>query len=448
MANGKQKKIFRKLRLVSRPGRDVAAQACQGSMAELQAELAAVRDALSFGLLRFDAEGNCTHVNQVLETMLGLPSAEILGKRWRRCIYREDRYRLLHEMAGWRNAGQETGKAVCRIWGGDDRPIWVALKAVPIILDGALTGYVGSVEDITARRSGDLALLKSEQRLRMITDNVPALITYVMPDERLAFANRHYENVYGVLHEEACGMHASELLGPDVYNQSKPYIREALSGKPVSFERQIGSGESVRYERVRYIPEFDLQGKVAGYFGLVEDITELKLVEAQLRKLVRFDPLTGLANRIQFEEKLTDAIRHSRRNETLMAIMFLDIDHFKVINDEFGHQAGDEVLCEFAQRLQACVRETDTVARLAGDEFVIILEGLSAPEEAFGVARKIIAAMSVEFVVSGIWRKVTASVGIAVRKSEEENPQALLRQADDAMYRAKAAGRNTFESRI
>lgn len=448
MANGKRNHFFQKLGLEAGQELGLPVPVPEGSLPELQAELAAIRDTLPFGLFRFDVKGNCIYVNHVLEAMTGLRSIEMLGKGWRRCICPEDRYRVLHELANWRATATQACKIVCRIWRSDGQPAWVALKAVSIILDGVPNGYVGSLEDITTHRSGDLALLKSEQRLRMITDNVPALITYVMPDERLAFANRRYEDVYGVLHEEVCGMHARELLGPDVYDKSRPYIREALSGKSVRFERQIGSGESVRYERVCYIPEFDLHGKVAGYFGLVEDITELKLVEAQLRKLVRFDPLTGLANRIQFEEKLNDAIRHSRRNETLMAIMFLDIDHFKAINDALGHQAGDEVLCEFAQRLQACVRETDTVARLAGDEFVIILEGLSVPEEAFGVARKIIAAMSVEFEVSGTWRKVTASVGIAVRKSEEENPQALLRQADDAMYRAKSAGRNTFESRV
>lgn len=447
--NAKKINFFRKLRFELRAMQSAAhspVRPVSEDSPELQAELNALRDALPLGLARFDLDDNCIHVNRALETMAGVPAQSMLGKGWRRSIYPGDRYRLLHELALWSNGGIGTGNAVCRLWRSDGETLWVALQVVAVIRDGSVCGYVGSVNDITARRSGELALLKSEQRLRLITDNVPALIAYVLPDERVAFANRCYEDAYGVLHEELCGMHTWDVLGPAVYEKSRLYIREALAGNAVSFEREVECGDAVRHERVRYIPEFDVHGAVAGYFGLVEDITELKQVEARLRKLVRFDALTGLANRIQFEEKLNDAIRHSRRNETLMAVMFLDIDHFKAINDELGHQAGDEVLREFALRLLACVRETDTVARLAGDEFVIILEGLSTPEEAFGVARKIIAAMSSEFAVTGAVRKVSASVGIAVRESDEENAQVLLRQADDAMYRAKSAGRNTFES--
>jgi diguanylate cyclase (GGDEF)-like protein len=127
-----------------------------------------------------------------------------------------------------------------------------------------------------------------------------------------------------------------------------------------------------------------------------------------------------------------------------MAVIFLDIDHFKMINDQLGHRGGDDVLAEFAKRLKHCVRETDTVARLAGDEFVIVLEGLHAADEPKLVAEKIIDAMEREFVTSGTSRKVTTSIGIALRRGTETDPAALLHRADEALYRAKAAGRNTF----
>lgn len=322
--------------------------------------------------------------------------------------------------------------------------IWVSVKAVTIIVDGKANGYVASLEDITAHRAGELALLKSEQRLRLITDNVPALIAYVTPDERVAFANRRYEEAYGILHEELCGMRTWEVLGPDVYTVSRPYIRQALSGTAANFERQVKQGNTVRHERVSYIPDIDPQGRVAGFFGMVDDITDLKQIEEQLRNLIRFDSLTGIGNRAHFEERLIDAIRHSRRNGTLMAVMFLDIDHFKEINDTLGHHSGDEVLREFAQRLLRCVRETDTVARLAGDEFVIILEGLSNADEAPAVAGKIVSAMRQDFAIGGKERKVTASIGITVRQGDEEDAMLLLRRADEALYQAKSAGRNTY----
>jgi diguanylate cyclase (GGDEF)-like protein/PAS domain S-box-containing protein len=410
----------------------------------VKAELAAVKESAPFGLCRLNRHGECITVNAMLEKMAGLQKEKILGKRWRRRIHPEDRFGLLHELANWRSDGAQPSNPVCRLMRPDGSAIWISIRALPVIIDGQIDGYVASVDDITERRINETALLKSEQRLRLIADNIPALIAYVLPDERVASANHRYEEAYGVLHEELCGMYTWEVLGQDVYQKSRRYIHDALAGKPAHFEREVIQDGKVRFERVRYIPEFDLEGKVAGYFGLVEDITELKLVEAQLRKLVRHDSLTGLANRLQFEEKLGDAIRYSRRHQTLMAVMFLDIDHFKTINDTFGHQVGDEVLCEFGKRLLACVRQTDTVARLAGDEFVIILEGLSAQDEACGVARKIIAVMNADFKTSSGLRKITTSVGIAVRQEAEEDAQMLLHRADDAMYQAKSAGRNTF----
>lgn len=411
-----------------------------------QAQLQAVNDASPLGLIYTNLDGNCSYANRTMEHMMGRPLASLCGKAWRRCVHPQDRLRLMAELANWNAQQDPPYTSVCRLGRAGDTLLWVALKVVPVLVNGKPVGYVASVEDITERRANDLALIKSEQRLRLITDNIPALVCYVNADERVAFANRRYEEAYGILHEELPGIKASELLGPEVYAQSRDYIQTALAGTTIMFERTVSCEAGVRHERVSYIPDFDDQGAVAGYFGLVEDITALKHVEAQLRKLVRVDALTGIANRIQFEERLDDAVRYSRRYGTLMALLFLDIDNFKVINDTCGHQSGDMVLREFAQRLQACVRDTDTVARLAGDEFVIILEGLGAAEEAQGVARKIIDSMQRPFEVCGQKRAVTASIGVAVRLQDEDNAQSLLGRADEALYRAKSAGRNTFET--
>jgi diguanylate cyclase (GGDEF)-like protein/PAS domain S-box-containing protein len=411
-----------------------------------QAQLQAVNDASPLGLIYTSVTGECSYVNRTLEHMAARPLARLSGKSWRRCLHPFDRARILADLAAWDGQRDPAYATVCRLGRSGDAALWVALKVAPVLVAGKVVGYVGSLEDITARRKNELALIKSEQRLRLITDNIPALVAYVTTDERIAFANRRYEEAYGILHEELAGMAVSEVLGSDVYAQSHAYIRQALAGTPVLFERAVRCEQGVRHERVSYIPDIDQCGDVAGYFGLVEDITALKQVEAQLRQLVRVDPLTGIPNRLQFDERLDDAIRYSRRYGSGMALLFLDIDNFKEINDSCGHQGGDQVLREFAQRLQACVRDTDTVARLAGDEFVIILEGLAAPEEAQGVARKIIAAMQHPFEVCGKPRAVTTSIGVAVRQHEEVDAKALLGRADEALYRAKSAGRNTFET--
>lgn len=412
-----------------------------------QGQLQAVNDAIPLGLIYTSLEGNCSYVNRTMEDMSGRPLSALRGKGWRHCVHPQDRLRLHAELTSWHSQPEHAPyTGVCRLRGPQSKLLWARLKVVPVLVGGRAVGYVGSVEDVTERRANELALIKGEQRLRLITDNIPALVAYVNADEQVTFANRRYEEAYGILHEELAGMPACEVLGPQVYAQSRQYIRQALTGVPVLFERTVNCEDGLRHERVSYIPDVEPQGAVAGYFGLVEDITALKHVEAQLRKLVRIDALTGLANRIQFEERLDDAMRYSRRYGTLMALLFLDIDHFKEINDTCGHQGGDNVLREFAQRLQSCVRDTDTVARLAGDEFVIVLEGLTAAEEAQAVARKIILAMQTPFDICGRQRSVTTSIGVAVRRQDEDDAQGLLGRADVALYRAKSAGRNTFET--
>lgn len=161
--------------------------------------------------------------------------------------------------------------------------------------------------------------------------------------------------------------------------------------------------------------------------------------------MAKYDSLTRLANRAQFNEKLNDAIARGGRSKMVMAVLLLDIDHFKAINDELTHQTGDQVLIEFAQRLNASVRQTDTVAHLANDKFAIILEGMHIAEEATIVARKIIQKLEYAFEVLGTMRRVTASIGIAIRPEDQTDADALLHKADEALYMAKAAGRNTYQ---
>ena len=169
-----------------------------------------------------------------------------------------------------------------------------------------------------------------------------------------------------------------------------------------------------------------------------------KAAERRLHELARVDTLTGLPNRRHFLEKLDEAMARSPRAQRPMALMYLDIDHFKSINDSRGHGVGDAVLQQFADRLRAAVRVTDTVARLAGDEFVIIIEGLNVREEASLVAGKIVASMGTPMAVDGGEVAVTTSIGVAVLGPEMRSADELLAQADAALYAAKRAGRNTF----
>jgi len=534
-----------------------------------QAQLQAFNDSLPVALFMTDLLGNATYVNKTYEALSGATAQQLVGNKWFRCLHGTEQEAAA---GGWvaAIAQQVPYHGVHRVLRPGCKPWWGSFKAVPMLIDQQGSGYVGSVEDITGRLEAEKALRTSEQRLRLITDNIPALIAYVTPDQRLAFANSRYQAAFNLPATGPTGMLAQDVLGADVYAQSLPYVEAALHGTPGTFERLVTHVGQLRWERVSYMPEADEQQRIAGFFSLVEDITELKQaqhtfaksemrlrmitdnlpaliayidrderyrfcngyyetvlglkpekilgakleeviglksykemsphiervwagervsfeptklepgkdrhfmydfipdfgidksvvgfysmvmdisalkkVENQLRILARFDSLTGLPNRNHFEEKLDEAIARSRRSQRMMAVMFLDIDHFKDINDTMGHHGGDSVLREVACRLQRCVRKTDTVSRLAGDEFTIILEGLQAEEESAMVANKIIHAMQENFVAGDVACAVTLSIGIAIRRADEIDAELLLQRADKALYAAKSAGRNQFQN--
>jgi diguanylate cyclase (GGDEF)-like protein/PAS domain S-box-containing protein len=174
------------------------------------------------------------------------------------------------------------------------------------------------------------------------------------------------------------------------------------------------------------------------------DYNEIKSSEKLSRHLSLHDSLTGLPNRLAFNDRLAWAISYARRNGDKLAVMFLDADGFKAVNDTYGHEAGDSILVETAQRLKGCIRSTDTVARLGGDEFSAVLTQLKDEEDASLVARKFVKAFEKPFEVNGDPIKLTVSVGISLYPRDGQEPSDLLRKADSAMYRVKARGKNAF----
>ena len=311
---------------------------------------------------------------------------------------------------------------------------------------GKVLGFYAMVLDITPRRTAELQLSAQEKLLRGLTDNLPALVSYIDREERFQFNNQPYEKWLGKPLSEITGKHVREVVGDEAYFKYKRFFDQALEGKRTDFAFADERDGSKRYYNAAYIPLFDEAGGVIGVCCMINDITEIKKVELQLIKLARVDSLTGLPNRVQFDESLKRAMARSRRGGLEMALMYLDIDRFKSINDTYGHQVGDDALVEFAHRLSSAVRRTDVVARLSGDEFVIILEEMKNEAEAEIVANKIIASMGVPFMLGGAEYRVTTSIGIAVLRDDDVDAQALLRRADKALYHAKAAGRNAFRS--
>jgi diguanylate cyclase (GGDEF)-like protein len=181
------------------------------------------------------------------------------------------------------------------------------------------------------------------------------------------------------------------------------------------------------------------------FVGIVRDVTERKQVEQKITHLAHHDYLTGLPNRALFLDNLEHAIPLARRGHYNVAILFLDLDGFKRVNDTLGHDAGDLLLKEVARRLKALVRNSDTVARIGGDEFTFILNNIGAEENAAAVAQKIIAALSAPVDIKGQACQIGGSIGIAIYPDDAKNYDTLLTQADEAMYLAKQSGKNTWK---
>ena len=295
-----------------------------------------------------------------------------------------------------------------------------------------------------ARRQAEHALQVSEQRLRTITDNVPALIAYVGADQRYQFVNQAFAAWFASGREAIVGCTAHEILGEHAYQCAHPYIAAALRGEHIRYERTTVKGTTENVWQVTYVPEWDAHQQVRGFFALLTDITDTKQHAAQLEALALSDALTGLPNRRLLKDRIGQAIAHARRHDTVMAVLFLDLDGFKTINDTLGHDMGDLLLQQVAQRLVGAVRAEDTIARLGGDEFVICLARLTAPEDAGVVAAKLIRTVAYPYALQGQEGHVTVSIGIALYPQSGDTDAALMHAADAALYAAKHAGKNVY----
>ncbi|WP_344805503.1 PAS domain S-box protein [Allohahella marinimesophila] len=308
---------------------------------------------------------------------------------------------------------------------------------------GEPDGFYALAFDMTDRKMGELRLAESEERLRTITDNLPVLIAYIDRDEVHRFANATYKLWFGISPNEVIGKRVSEIMSPEAYEAGREQLHSNLAGEHVRFDTEMEVDGERRHARIVGIPDFK-DGSVRGVYVMTTDITSEKVHEQQLQALAREDTLTGLPNRRAFREAFNTASLRAARSGTPLVLIILDVDYFKRINDSLGHSGGDAVLTEFARRLKASVRATDTVARFAGDEFTIILENVEPPSDATRVAEKIVVAMREPFDVLGQSTVVTTSIGIAVASGPDIDEATLVARADEALYQAKAKGRDGY----
>lgn len=223
------------------------------------------------------------------------------------------------------------------------------------------------------------------------------------------------------------------------------YAESLQNRTPYSIEHRLLFPDG----RIKFVHEkgktlYDEEGRACRSIGTVQDITEQKMMQESIERMAHYDTLTNLPNRAMFYDRLRQALALAKRNEGGLTLFFMDLDGFKQVNDTLGHHAGDLLLMGVAERLSLCVRESDTVSRLGGDEFTVILSGMHKHEDVVGVAQKIIQAISDPFYLEGREARIGISIGIARYTEEASSEDALVKQADQAMYRAKLAGKNTY----
>jgi len=313
----------------------------------------------------------------------------------------------------------------------------------------------------SARRTAraEAALRESEERLRMVADNVPALISYVDREQRYRFSNRTYGAWFGIEHEKMRGRSVQEVFGEEAYGRMRANLERVLAGSAVEFELVAGEGGRQRTLQMSCVPHLGPQAEVLGFYMLGNDVSALKRAQEDLRFaaiqlqhdarrlefLAHHDTLTGLPNRAMFADRAREAVAHARRHGKTAALLFLDLDNFKQVNDSLGHDVGDALLKIIASRLRASVRGEDFIARIGGDEFCVLLQSIAEPREAAAVAQKLLHELGKGYRIGAHQLASGASIGIACVPQDGEDVATLLRLADAAMYRAKDLGRNGYQ---
>lgn len=315
------------------------------------------------------------------------------------------------------------------------------------ILTGMELIYVHELRSALQER--DAALNVSRRNLRMAEKIIETSFEGVIVTDkegRIQSVNPAFTRLTGYEAHEVIGKKPSVLSsgrqGPEFYREMWQLLARDGRWQGELWNRRK-NGE-IYPELLTITAISDEDGELTHYAAVFSDITRLKENEYRFRNLAYFDPLTNLPNRRLFDDRLNVAFAHAHRSHTRLALLFIDLDGFKGVNDRLGHDVGDDLLVAAAQRLAECLREDDTVARLGGDEFVIILGATEAPDSAEWVARRVLESLQMPFFLSGQSLQVSASIGISYYPDHGDSPEELLKRADTAMYRAKEQGRSRY----
>lgn len=420
--------------------------------------LKAVIDANSIGTWRMNLQTGELVINDKWAHLLGYTLCELLPTdrlTWERLTHPEDRascISLLGQYAKGRISGYT---ADIRMRHKNGTWVWINTRGriTSRTQSGETEWILGTHFDISAQIKAESSLHDKSQQMQAIVDNMLDGVISIDHQGLVLTFNQAAEHIFGYSSHEVIGQNVSMLMKTpqrephegDITHYSRTGIGnvvgrnrelEALHRDGTLFPIELGLAEVERLGEISFI-------------GIVRDITQRKKGEEEIRQLAFYDPLTGLPNRRLLLERLQRMIARCARQENYCALLFMDMDNFKTLNDSVGHGKGDILLVQIGKRLLSCVREGDTVARLGGDEFVVVIEGLSdeghtAANQAELIAEKILAELKGEFDLDGYPYSSSVSIGVSLFNDASTSIEDLLKQSDMAMYKAKAAGRGSI----
>ncbi|NYS78040.1 diguanylate cyclase [Halomonas glaciei] len=393
-------------------------------------------------------DGTYESLNPVTEAIVGLSESDLLGKHFRSVVCEpacsnQDVERT--EIAFNRAInGLPSSYTMRFVREGASQDLEVTM--VPIVVDGEVSGVFGIAKDITDRVAAEERLLILERSLEA-SGNGAMIIDVRTEEKQVVYVNHAFTRITGYPEQEVIG-HAPLLLsGAETDTEDTKQIQAAIQhGTSLTTTvRTYRRDGSPFWNQLFMSPVKDANQQVSHFICIINDISERKEQESQLAYQATHDVLTGLGNRALFSDRLAHDVELAARNGQTLAVLFVDLDEFKPINDTLGHNVGDQLLISVAEKLQQGLRVSDTLARLGGDEFVLLLPDLSHPDEAEEVAGRLLEALNKPHRINEHELHVSASIGIAVNRAGLDEPERLLQHADMAMYKAKQQGRNTYQ---
>ena len=427
---------------------------------------------VDYAIYMLDAEGRVISWNAGAERVKGYREDEILGYHFSRFYplgqIERGKPQVELEEAAAKGRFEDEGWRVRK----DGSLFWANVIITPVRdKTGQLVGFAKVTRDLTERRLTMQRLESSEARLQAFMNHSPSPMFIKDLSGHYQYVNETFTRAFGLQRHEVIARTDAEIFPADVAAQFAANDAKALAARTgIEFEEVAHYRDGrVHTSIVNKFPMFDSNGEVIGLGGVVTDITERKELEEALRqnnnqlraairteialrqrqehlqRIATQDPLTGVTNRAPFHRRAEHAIAASRRSGQLVALLFIDLDRFKDVNDSYGHAAGDEVLRQVAARLSGCLREVDTIARQGGDEFLVLLDGIEKAEQVTQVTARMQEELARPMKVEGREIAITSSIGIALYPQDGKEVSTLVRMADLAMYRSKQLGRNTVQ---